>query len=256
MLAIISPAKNLDEKSDLNALKTTEPLFLKDSEIIMETLKKKRPAALSKLMNISKELSELNFDRNQDWSPEMTRENTRPAVRMFRGDVYLGMMPWEWNEADYEFAQSHLLILSGLHGVLRPMDRIKPYRLEMGTNLKIGRRKNLYDYWGDKITDQINESLKKSGSDTLINLASKEYFAAVNKEKINGRIIGITPKEFRNGQYKFIMFSGKKARGLIARYIIENKITEPSELKHFDVEGYAYNPDISTDEHWVFSRGN
>ena len=256
MIALISPAKNLDEKSEIPALKTTEPYFLQDSEVIMNTLKKKKAPSLAKLHNINKELAELNFERNQSWTSQMDPEKTRPAIRMFRGDVYYGMKPWDWESGDYKFAQEHLLILSGLHGVLRPLDRIKPYRLEMGTNIKIGRKKDLYHYWGGTITDKINERLKESGSDILINLASKEYFGSVNPEKINGRVIEIAMKEYRNGQYKFMSFFGKKARGFVAGYMIKNRVQTPEDLKKFEVEGYSFNPEISTENNWVFSREN
>ncbi len=254
MIAVISPAKNLDEKSEIPSLKTTEPYFLKDSEQIMGTLRKKKVPTLAKLHGISRALAEMNYGRNQIWTSEMDPESTRPAIRMFRGDVYQGMMPWDWDKDDYEFAQDHLRILSGLHGLLRPMDRIKPYRLEMGTKIKIGRKKNLYDFWGDSVTEKINEALRETGSDTLVNLASKEYFAAVKPEKVNGRVIEISMKEYRNGQYKFINFLGKKARGYAAAFMVKNRIKNAEELKEFNTEGYTYNPEISTENYWVFTR--
>ena len=256
MIAIISPAKNLDEKSEIPKLPLTEPTMMEESVKIMGALKKKSANSLGKLMSINKELAELNYNRNQDWLPEMPADSSRPAIRMFSGDVYQGMQPWDWEEKDYEFAQDHLLILSGLHGILRPLDKIRPYRLEMGTKLKIGRRKNLYEFWGDSITNEINKRLEESENQALINLASKEYFSSVNPKKINGRIIEVSMKEYRNGQYKFMSFFGKKARGFMASYIIKNQIRVPEELKNFEMEGYTFNPEISLDDHWVFSRVN
>jgi uncharacterized protein len=256
MIAIISPAKNLDEKTEFPELPLTLPHFLENSESIMKVLKTKSARSLGKMMGINPELAELNFERNQKWSSDMTSKESRPAIRMFRGDVYQGMKPWDWAIEDYTFAQEHLLILSGLHGLLRPLDMIKPYRLEMGTKLKIKSKKNLYAFWGDAITKKLNQDLERSGSKILINLASKEYFSSVNPSLINGQIIKISMKEYRNGEYKFMSFFGKKARGFMAGFIIKNKILEPEGLKEFEVEGYSFNPSISSDDHWVFSREN
>ncbi len=256
MIALISPAKNLDETSELPNLDGSTPRLLERSERIMKTLKTKSSRSLQKLMGISKDLGDLNFERNQKWLAEVDQMLDRPAVRMFNGDVYQGMKPWEWAKEDYSFAQKHLLILSGLYGVLKPKDLIKPYRLEMGTQLKIATRKNLYEFWGEKITQKINESLSDSGSDKLINLASKEYYQSVKPQKIKGDIIEISFHEYRNGKYKFISFLGKKARGMMAGFMIKNRITEPEQLKTFEMEGYSFNPKISLENHWIFSRGD
>jgi cytoplasmic iron level regulating protein YaaA (DUF328/UPF0246 family) len=191
--------------------------------------------------------------RYQSWEPEHTPDNARPAVLAFKGDVYTGLDAESFSEADFSFAQQHLRILSGLYGVLRPLDLLEPYRLEMGTRLKTASGDNLYQFWGDRITAALNEELKTS-DDVVVNLASNEYFKAVQPKALNARLITPVFKDFKNGQYKIISFYAKKARGLMSRYIIQNRIDAPEAIKAFDLEGYYFSPEQSKGDTWVFLR--
>ena len=252
MLVVISPAKKLDENCDKNLVTNfTIPFYLEDSKKIIKSLRKYSTDKLSKLMNISEKISLLNYERYIKWSLPFTKKNAHPALLLFQGDVYKGISVGDFKKEDFIYAQKSLRILSGLYGILKPLDLIQPYRLEMGTQIKIGKHNDLYDFWGDEITKAINED---KNSDYLINLASVEYFKSINKEKLNAKLINIIFKEKRNGSYKIIGINAKKARGLMSRYIIKKKISNPMNLKKFKEENYSYNKNLSSDSDWVFTR--
>ena len=252
MLVVISPAKKLDENCDKNLVTNfTIPFYLEDSKKIIKSLRKYSTDKLSKLMNISEKISLLNYERYIKWSLPFTKKNAHPALLLFQGDVYKGISVGDFKKEDFIYAQKSLRILSGLYGILKPLDLIQPYRLEMGTQIKIGKHNDLYDFWGDEITKAINED---KNSDYLINLASVEYFKSINKEKLNAKLINIIFKEKRNGSYKIIGINAKKARGLMSRYIIKKKISNPMNLKKFKEENYSYNKNLSSESDWVFTR--
>lgn len=254
MLFVVSPAKNLDYDTPVPVKKHTKALLLKESELLIPDLKTLAPQDLSKLMSISDKLGVLNYDRYQDWSLPFTTKNARQAAFAFKGDVYIGLDAYSMEEDDMAFAQQSMRILSGLYGLLRPLDLIQPYRLEMGTKFKNERGKDLYEFWGDKITAELNKQLKKNNSDTLINLASNEYFKSVKPKLLNAEIITPVFKDWKNGEYKMISFFAKKARGLMSAYIIKNRIETPEELKSFNLEGYRYSKSLSESNKWVFTR--
>ncbi len=252
MLTILSPAKTLNLDKQELVLEYTLPVFIEESERLAIELKKYSVKKLSALMKINSKLAQLNFERYQEWNPHFNTDNAKQAILSFRGDVYNGLGAETFSQDDLEFAQQNLAILSGLYGLLKPLDLMQPYRLEMGTPFKTRKWKNLYDFWDDKITILVNEMLD---SDVLINLASNEYYKVINEKLLDGTIITPTFKENRNGTYKFVHIFGKKARGLMTRFIIQNKITNPNEIKLFDLEGYYYNDRLSTELDWVFTRG-
>ncbi len=255
MLVVISPAKTL--RTDKNAgINSTMPVLVKDSVLIAEELKKLTVWELENLMKISPKLARLNYERIQMWHyPYEVIEGFNP-VYTFNGEVYNGLDVDTLEEEDLSFANIHLNILSGFYGVLRPFDSILPYRLEMGTKLKVGDTKNLYDFWKGKITKVINENLKKSGSGMLINLASDEYFKSIDLNALNAKVVTPVFKDNKNGVYKVISIYAKKARGLMTRFIIKNRISNPDDLKLFDFEGYYYNENLSDHEGTlVFTRG-
>jgi cytoplasmic iron level regulating protein YaaA (DUF328/UPF0246 family) len=254
MLIVVSPAKKLDFESPVATEKFTQSSLLEHSQELMERCVKLSPADLSSLMGISDQLAGLNAARFGEWSLPFTPENARQAVLAFSGDVYTGLQASSFNEESFEFAQNHLRILSGLYGLLKPLDLIQAYRLEMGTKLDNDRGSNLYQFWGDIITEHLNNAIAAQGDDILINLASNEYFKSVKKKTLNAEIITPAFKDWKNGQYKMISFFAKKARGLMANYIIENKITTLDELKRFDAAGYEYNESFSKGNDWVFTR--
>lgn len=253
MLFVLSPSKTLDFEEP-RISEHSEPLFQNESRELVNILKKKKVKELKSLMSISDNLAVLNAQRYEAFEQPFTLDNAKQAVLAFKGDVYTGLNSDELNEEDLDFAQDHLRILSGLYGLLKPMDLIQPYRLEMGTKLKNKKGKDLYSFWGDKLTDQINEELKGHEEKILVNLASKEYFKAVNVKNLKGELLTISFKEYRDDQYKVIAFNAKKARGLMSRYIIQNRIDKVEKLKSFDWEDYFYNPDLSDDKEWVFTR--
>ncbi len=254
MIVIISPAKNLNINMDFDAPFTTIPEFLTEAESVVNILKTYSPKKIMKLMDINSKLGELNTLRFRDWLLPFKPGNSKPAILMFNGEVYNGLKANTLSSAELEYAQKHLRILSGLYGVLRPLDLMQPYRLEMGTKLKVGRKKDLYGFWGDKITESINRELSGHKEKVFLNLASREYFESLNPGKINGRVLSCTFKEERNGKYQFVTIFGKKARGLMTGFIIKNQIDEVENLKHFDEEGYYFNERISTEREWVFVR--
>jgi len=254
MLIVISPAKTLDFESPRPTETATEPRFLDHSRELVAQLKEWEPHQLSDLMGISAKLGELNAQRYREWHTPFTEDNARQAVLAFKGDVYTGLAAEAFSEEDFRYAQDHLRILSGLYGVLRPLDRIQPYRLEMGTRLENSRGKNLYAFWGNRLTDSLNEELEKDDG-VLVNLASNEYFKALNRKQLKARIISPQFKDWKNGQYKMISFYAKKARGLMSAYIIRHRVEDVEQLKDFDWEGYGYNPELTEkDDQPVFTR--
>lgn len=254
MLIVVSPAKTLDYESPLPTEEFTRPAHIKSSKLLNTRLRDLSALDLSELQHVSSKIAELNFERNHDWKTPFNLKNSRQALFAFKGDVYTGLDAYSMSEKNLNFAQDHLRILSGLYGLLRPLDLMRPYRLEMGTKLSTTDAKNLYEFWDMQITDAINKQLKAINSDTLINLASNEYFKAVKTKKIKGRVIHPVFKDYKNGEYKMIGFFAKKARGMMSRFIIDNEITSPEEIKNFTTEGYAYNPVMSDEHKWVFTR--
>lgn len=254
MLLVISPAKNLDETSALPSVRATQPGLLEHAQVLIDQLKTLAPHDVSELMKLSDKLGTLNYQRFQEWSQPFTAENARPAALTFNGDVYQGLDAAHFSRADFTFAQKHLRILSGLYGLLRPLDLIQPYRLEMGTKLSNERGKDLYAFWGNIITDVLNAELKKLKADTVVNLASGEYFKAVKVKQLAATVIEPVFKDCKNGQYKIISFYAKKARGLMSAYSIKNALTNPEDLKAFDVDGYAFNEAMTSGNKWVFTR--
>jgi cytoplasmic iron level regulating protein YaaA (DUF328/UPF0246 family) len=254
MLLVVSPAKNLDFESPLPTNKFSQPELLAHSKDLIDHCQKLTPAEISTLMGISDKLAGLNAARFGEWSMPFTVDNARPAVLAFNGDVYTGLDAKTFNEDDFDFAQKHMRILSGLYGLLKPLDLMQAYRLEMGSRLANDRGSNLYQFWGDIITDHVNEALAQQGDKVLINLASNEYFKSVNKKKLQGEIITPAFKDWKNDQFKMISFFAKKARGLMARYIIEHRLTEVEQLKSFDVAGYQYSEEMSQGNDFVYTR--
>lgn len=253
MLLLISPAKTLNfDSTDLK--KKSKPRFLTESQSLIDILKKKSSGDLKKLMKVSDKIADLNRDRYQSFKTPFNLKNAKQAFLAFRGDVYTGLDADSFDTKDIEFAQSHLRILSGLYGVLRPLDLMQAYRLEMGTKLINENGKNLYEFWGDKVTKTINKDLKSSKSNAIINLASKEYFSVLQPKNFKGDLYNIHFKEDKNGAFKIVAFFAKKARGMMCHYIIKNKITQPEHLIGFDYEGYTYNEALSSERDIVFTR--
>ncbi len=254
MLTVISPATTLDFDSPLATDDFSQPDFLKESRQLIKELRELSPEDISSLMKISPALGELNHNRFMNWKTPFKPDNARPAVLAFKGDVYQGLSAENFGKRDFDFAQKHLRILSGLYGLLRPLDLIQPYRLEMGTRFANSQGKDLYSFWDTKITEAVNQSLKTVKADTLINLASNEYFKAIKKQQLDAEIVTPVFKDKKNGQYKIISFYAKKARGLMSAYIIKNRVKSVEALKGFDAEGYAYQPELSSASELVFTR--
>ncbi|CAM1364808.1 conserved hypothetical protein [Tenacibaculum litopenaei] len=252
MKIIISPAKSLDFETKATTDQYTQPRFLEDSAKLNKKLKTLSRNKLGELMKISDELAQLNYDRNQVWSPPFDLSNAKQALFSFTGEVFRGIDVMSLDEKHHESVQGTLRILSGLYGLLKPLDLIQPYRLEMGTKLKVGRTENLYKFWGTKLAESLNEEMEDG--ELLINLASSEYFKALPKKTLKVPMITPVFKDFKNGQYKTIMTYAKKARGLMVRYIIENEVTSLEGLKNFNVEGYAFDATMSSELELVFTR--
>lgn len=252
MKIVISPAKSLNFEKQLPTETFTEPQFLKQATTIQRTLKKKKPKALSELMDISDKLAELNWHRNQEWQTPFTKDNARPAVYAFDGDVYHGLDVYSLPTDKLDALQEKLRILSGLYGLLKPLDLIQAYRLEMGTSLPIGKNKNLYEFWKKTITKELNSELKKG--DLFINLASNEYFSAVDAKALKVPVITPEFKDYKDGKLKMISFFAKKARGLMARYIIDTNAKTLDDLKGFNYEGYGFDANLSKGNTLVFTR--
>ncbi len=254
MLVVVSPAKTLDYETPATTARHTQPDYLAHSEALIQVCRQLTPAQIGSLMKISDKLAGLNAARFEQWQPEFTQENAKQAVFAFKGDVYTGLDAETLSESTLDYAQSHLRMLSGLYGLLRPLDLMMPYRLEMGTKLENSRGKNLYEFWGDIITQGLNADLAAQGDDVLVNLASNEYFKAVKPKQIQGRIITPVFKDCKNGTYKIISFYAKKARGLMARYILEQQPSGVEQLKSFDSEGYYFCEAESSEDTLVFLR--
>jgi uncharacterized protein len=254
MLHVISPAKTLDFENPSPTNVFTQPEYLDESQRLIKELRKLSAEQVSSLMSISEKLGQLNAQRFTDWQPPFNPQNAKQALLAFKGDVYTGMNAELFSTADYNYAQKHLRILSGLYGLLKPLDLIQPYRLEMGTSFANERGKNLYHFWGDTITERLNEELAVRKEQVLINLASNEYFSAVNPKKLQAEIITPVFKDSKNGTYKIISFFAKKARGIMSAYIIQERIKSVEALKNFTLAGYSFNESLSTAKEWVFTR--
>lgn len=254
MLLVISPAKTLDFETPCNA-EASYPRFRKETMELIGVLKEKTPEEIQQLMDISENLAELNVSRYNKFRAAKHPKVAKQSVYAFKGDVYIGLEAEELDDEDILYAQEHLRILSGLYGLLRPLDIIQPYRLEMGTRLAFDDYTTLYNYWADKIAKLVNRDLKNQGDKVLINLASQEYFKAIDRKALKARIVDVEFLDFKNDKYKVISFFAKKARGLMARYIIRNRINDPEELKQFDLEGYYFDEESSSENKLVFKRG-
>ncbi len=254
MLVVISPAKNLDYETPAATKMHSQPLFLDHAQQLIEQLRQLAPHDISSLMGISDKLGLLNFDRFQQWAQPFDADNAKQALLAFNGDVYTGLQAESFSAADFTYAQQHLRILSGLYGLLRPLDLMQAYRLEMGTKFANSRGANLYAFWGDIITEALNKQLQQLKSQTLINLASNEYFKSVKPKQLNAEVITPVFKDWKNDKYKIISFYAKKARGLMAAYIIQQRITDLEGLKGFDLAGYGYNEAMSSAGELVFTR--
>ena len=254
MLIFLSPAKSLDYTTPPQITTHTQPAFLKQSETLIRQLRALSPADLANLMSISDPLALLNFNRYADWKLPFTPENARQAVLAFDGDVYDGLAARSMSAADLDFAQQHVRILSGLYGILRPLDLMQPYRLEMGTKFANKAGKDLYTFWGETLLEAINGELAALPHPVAVNLASEEYFKAAVGRKIKGTVIQPVFEDWKSGRYKIISFFAKRARGLMTRYAVLNRLDEPEGLKDFDYDDYAFAPEASDDKRWVFRR--
>jgi cytoplasmic iron level regulating protein YaaA (DUF328/UPF0246 family) len=254
MLFLISPAKSLDYASELRALDHSLPLFVQQSTELVALLRPLSVPQLAELMHLSEALATLNVQRYQAWRPKFTAKNSRQAVLAFDGDVYAGLDAKSLTDADLHWAQEHLCILSGLYGVLRPLDRMQPYRLEMGTTLANSRGANLYRFWDAQIARYLNQRLVSDKTPVVVNLASQEYFKAVDRKALKARVLECVFEEYKNGQYKVISFFAKRARGLMARFALTQRLTLPQQLERFDLEGYAFATAVSTPQRLVFRR--
>ncbi len=254
MLILISPAKTLDYESPLATTEHTQPQLLDKSQELVDVCRELTTQDLSELMDISPKLAELNKQRFCNWEPIFNLENARQAILAFKGDVYAGLQAQDFTKKDFEFAQKHLRMLSGLYGLLRPLDLMQPYRLEMGTRLNNPAGKDLYGFWGETITDHVNQALQAQGDDLVVNLASDEYFKAIKINQLQGRLIKPVFLDEKNGQFKVISFYAKKARGLMSRFIIKNQLTQAEQLKDFNLEGYVYSAEHSNEDELVFMR--
>ena len=254
MLVLISPAKTLDYQTLLPTDQHSLPRLLKHSQELVDVAKQLSASQIASLMSVSEKIAELNVARFRDWQSELNFANSRQAIFAFKGDVYTGLDAYTLHEQQLSYAQQHLRMLSGLYGLLKPLDLMMPYRLEMGTRLANPRGNNLYTFWGNIITDLIQHDLAEANSNFIVNLASDEYYKAVKETKLNAQIIKPVFLDQKNGKYKVISFYAKKARGLMARYIIENQLQDPEQLKAFDVEGYYFDPISSQGNELVFKR--
>lgn len=254
MLFLLSPAKSLDYETPVGDMPATRPQFVEQSAALIGVLRQKSPQQIAELMHLSDALAALNVARYQAWSSRFTVRNSKQAVLAFNGDVYEGLNAKTLTTQDLAWAQDHLCILSGLYGVLRPLDRLQPYRLEMGTALATPRGKNLYQFWGAQISEYLNTRLAADTTPVVINLASQEYFKAVDRKVLKARVIECVFEELRHGQYKVISFMAKRARGLMARFATTHRIATPGKLQAFNLEGYAYDAAASRPERLVFRR--
>ena len=254
MLIVISPAKTLDYETPPITDAYSTPDYLDHSRALINRARQYSALDIAEVMAVSMKIAELNFERFEQWQTPFTSKNAKQSVLAFKGDVYTGLQAESLSEDDLQFAQKHLRILSGLYGLLRPLDLMQPYRLEMGRKVDTERGKNLYEFWNDIITEGLNKQLDELGSRHLINLASNEYFKSVKPTHLNAEIITPAFKDYKNGEYKMMGVYAKKARGMLSRYIIENRLSNPEDIKGFNQEGYAFNEDMSEGNTWVFTR--
>jgi len=254
MLITLSPSKGQDFEEPGLSKKYSKPADLKDSELLIKELRKFNSKNIQEMMAVSENIAKLNVDRYKTFNTPFTKKNAKQAIFAFKGDVYGGLDLATFNEDDYQYAQDHLRILSGLYGCLRPMDLIQPYRLEMKTRLKNERGDNLYQFWGDRITKSLNKELKKQQEPVLVNLASNEYFKSVKPKLLDGRLLNINFKETKNGKTRVVAIFAKRARGMMADYIIRNRIERAEDLKKFKLDGYKFNRVLSDDKQWTFER--
>ncbi|MFZ9028081.1 MAG: peroxide stress protein YaaA [Crocinitomicaceae bacterium] len=252
MKVLLSPAKAINTENKIKTGKFTEPVFIEEAGYLVNKLKKFSAKKIKEMMHISDDIAQLNFDRYQNWDPRATLSDERTqAIAAFNGEAYRGFDSGSLSAEELDRAQETVRILSGLYGILKPLDVLYPYRLEMGTKWAVTpSKKNLYQFWGDKLADEINKEEK----DVIVNVASNEYFKAVNAKKLKARVITPVFKEFKNGQYKVIMVFAKNARGAMARFIVQNNITDPEEIKLFNIGGYQFDSNLSTENEWVFTR--
>lgn len=255
MLLILSPAKSINFSFEYSDINGTEPEFIKEASVLVKELRKFNQEELSDLMKISAKLADLNFERFLKWDKEHNNEYSKPAILAFKGDVYIGLDAHNLNIQQLNFLNNNLRILSGLYGVLRPFDLLREYRLEMGSKLENPKGNNLYKFWGDKIVNHINNAISASdGEKVLINLASNEYYKSINQKKLKFPIVTPVFKELKDDKYKVVSLFAKKARGMMTRYIAENKITNVEEIKTFNSANYSFNQDLSSEKEWVFTR--
>jgi len=254
MLIVLSPAKSLDYKTPVKVKTPTLPEFVSESAKLIADLKKLSPQEIADLMGLSDQLAALNVGRYRDWSKKFTDANSKPAIYAFDGDVYDGFDVKTLNSKAIDFAQGHLRILSGLYGALRPLDLMQPYRLEMGTSFKNARGKDLYAFWGERVTDSLKKLLERQKKPALLNLASEEYFKVLQAKNLDCPVISPVFQDGKDGKYKIISFYAKRARGLMARYVVENRITDPADLKGFNLDGYKYIASESKPEKPLFRR--
>ena len=254
MIALLSPAKSLDYDTPAPLSRSTQPRFKKQTAELVSTLRGYSASQLGTLLKLSEKLADLNYQRYQDHEPDYTKDNAKQALTAFTGDVYQGFTLPEWDTEDYGVAQDQVRILSGLYGLLRPLDLIQPYRLEMGTKLPTDAGTNLYHYWGDRLTKQLEKDAEKSEAGAIVNLASKEYSSSLQLKDLSAPVITPVFKDEKNGTFKIISFYAKKARGLMADYIVRHRLTDPEALKDFDSSGYQYIPSESDESTLVFHR--
>ena len=254
MLIVISPAKTLDYESEVKLKRHTLPDYLEDAQLLIDRARSYSVEDIAGLMQVSASIAELNFQRFQSWNTPFTLDNARQAVLAFKGDVYTGLDVNSFTSADFKFAQDHLRILSGLYGLLRPLDLMQPYRLEMGRRVVTARGNTLYQFWHERITDGLNRQLQRLKSHCLVNLASREYFKAIDSGSLKAEVITPEFRDWKNGQYKMIGVYAKKARGQLSRFLIRNRLTDPESIKDFSTDGYSFNRQLSSDDTWVFTR--
>lgn len=249
MLLLLSPAKSLNFEPN-SYTNHTQPQLLKSTQVLVERLQELQQTDLQQLMKISEKIAALNLARNHEFEFPFTLQNAKQAILAFDGDVYAGMNASDFSATELTFAQQHIGILSGLYGLLRPLDLMQPYRLEMGTKLSVQKHSNLYEYWGNQITDKINAS----GQEVIVNLASKEYFKSVKMNELKGKLYEVNFKEKKGEKYKIVAFYAKKARGMMCHYVVKNQFTKPEQMKGFDYEGYTFNEALSTPTSYIFTR--
>jgi uncharacterized protein len=254
MLVILSPSKTLDFNRIRNSVSSTLPLYLEDASLVAAELRRYNPKQLARFLNVSAKLADLNVNRFAVWNTDAHETDGKPAVLAYKGEVYQGLQAEGFSDSELEFAQHHLRIISGLYGILRPLDRILPYRIEMATPLRVGKSKDLYAYWAGKVTAHLEQVIKETHAEVLVNLASEEYYKVVDTKATGVEIITPVFKDFKNGQYKVITFFAKKARGMMTGHIIRNGITNPEKLKLFSEEGYYFNENLTKGNTWVFTR--